>query len=97
MELNGIIVNASASNQTVNLPLVLGTVAGSEGFTFTEPEHHELAEPRRRDQRRDQRHETLTVDGAGSTSISGGITNGAGSVVLTKDGTGTLTLSGTTS
>jgi autotransporter-associated beta strand protein len=37
---------------------------------------------------------TLTVTGAGNTSISGNITNGTGTVALTKTGAGSLTLSG---
>ena len=37
---------------------------------------------------------TFFVNGAGSTTVSGAITNGTGSVVLSKNGAGTLTLSG---
>lgn len=40
---------------------------------------------------------TLAISGAGATSISGNITNGTGTVAITKGGAGTLTLSGTNS
>jgi fibronectin-binding autotransporter adhesin len=45
----------------------------------------------------DLKNQTLTVDGGGNTTISGPLTNSTGAGNLTKNGSGTLTLTGSNS
>jgi autotransporter-associated beta strand protein len=89
-------VNSSvANNQRFDAAIVLGTDNNANAFTFTNNSTtNSLTFAGGISSGFNAGTKTLTVTGAGATTISGAITDGLGTVALTKSGAGTLTLSG---
>ena len=83
-----------AANQLFDAALVLGTANGNNTFTLTNSSTtNSLTLAGGISSGATTGVKTVTFAGAGATNVSGVISNGAGSVALSKTGAGTLTLS----
>lgn len=90
----GITMNSSvANNQIINTQLRLGESNGDQSFAFTNNSTTNSLSfgSAATINSSTAGTKTLTVGGAGGTTISGVISNGSGTVALNKTGTGTLT------
>ena len=92
-----IVVNSTVTNsQSFNANLTLGTANGDDAFTVTNNSitGGQLLTLAGSVSSTTTGAKTLTVNGAGNTRISGIISNGSGTLALTKADAGALTLTG---